>query len=374
MAKRSEPTGQILVIVAIGLVAIVAMVGLIIDGGYAWGQQRDTQNGTDASAHAGAIELVKHMAAGTAPNDLVVWDRVTNAALQNGIDVADAEYTDWQGSLLGAKVGPSDGLSVPSDAAGVHVEGQKIIALFLAPVIGISAFDIHTDATAVAGNVVNPCDIVEGCVLLPIAFPATMVVCSNNGQYSIPVTDPVTGQPLTWPAGQRVIMPMCGGNPGSVGWIDWDPPYGGTSETVDDVLNPPALDINLPSWQYITATGTIDAATLENALNTYAGQVVLFPLFDSTCNTTPTNQFTSGCPPANVGGNGVNQWYHLPSFAAFRLDAPKGAYTNGNNSGVCDTGNGATDCVIGTFVDYVGQGTVGPPDPNSTNFGVQLIH
>lgn len=370
--RAGDERGQVLVIVACGLLAIVAMVGLVVDGGYAWGQQRDTQNGTDAAAHAGAIELVTHMAEGTTPNDFVVWQKVTQAGLQNGIDIPEAEYTDWEANPLGAMVGPSDGNSVPTDAAGVRVLGEKRIALFLAPVIGISAFDIHTTATAVAGNITSPCEVVEGCALMPIAFPVTMVTCSGNGQDSVPATDP-DGNPLPWPEGEEVIMPMCGGNPGSVGWIDWTPPGGGASETSDYVLNPPALNIDLPSWQYITSTGGIDAAMVEDALNTYAGQVVLFPLFDSTCRSEPTDPLISGCPPADVGGAGQNQWYHLPSFAAFRLDYPKGAYTNGNNSGVCDSGNGATDCVIGTFVKYVGQGTVGPPDPTSDNFGVQLV-
>lgn len=380
--RHAGPRGQILAIAAVGMVAVVAMVGLVVDGGYAWGQQRDTQNGSDAAAEAGAVQLVQFMAAGNWPAiggswpagaDFLVWQKVTQSAAENGIGVDDAEYTNRNGTLLGAKVGPSDGSSIPADAAGVRVIGQKNVGLFLAPIIGINAFDVRTQATAVAGNIENPCEIEEGCALLPIAFPATMVVCSSNGQSSIPVTDPSTGQPLPWPKNTRVIMPMCGGNPGSVGWIDWDPPHGGTSETIEDVLNPPALDIDLPSWQYITATGNIDALALENALNTYAGQVVLFPLFDSTCNTTPSDPFLSGCPPENTGGSGVNQWYHLPSFAAFRLDYPKGAYTNGNNAAVCDTGNGATDCIIGTFVDYVGLGAIGDPDPTSRNFGVQLI-
>ena len=33
--------GQLLVIVAVGMVVILAMVGVVIDGGYAWGKQRE---------------------------------------------------------------------------------------------------------------------------------------------------------------------------------------------------------------------------------------------------------------------------------------------------------------------------------------------
>ena len=35
--RDTDERGQILVIVALGLVVMVAMVGIVIDGGYAWG-------------------------------------------------------------------------------------------------------------------------------------------------------------------------------------------------------------------------------------------------------------------------------------------------------------------------------------------------
>ena len=60
--SRADERGQILVIVAMGIVAMVAMVGLIIDGGNAWGQQRKTQNGADAMAQAGATVIAQKLA------------------------------------------------------------------------------------------------------------------------------------------------------------------------------------------------------------------------------------------------------------------------------------------------------------------------
>ena len=377
-ASGRQERGQILIISGLGMVALIAMVGLVIDVGFAWAHQRDAQNGSDSAANAGAIVLLKKMTGGTSANwDFDVYLAVQAAADQNGITVPEAEYTDWQGLTFtpSSMVGPSDGYSVPSNAQGVAVKGLKTFDTLFAQVIGISQLTANTAATAVAGNIQSPCDTTEGCTLLPIAFPATMVTCTHNGQDSVPAVD-AQGHPIPWPDNTHVIMPMCGGNPGSVGWIDWTPTAGGTSELVDFVLHPPVQDIEQPSWQYITETGGIDAAQLEDAINTYAGQIVLLPLFDSTCDATPANPELDGCPPSHVGGTGTNQWYHIPDpgFAAFRLDYPKGAYTNGNNSAQCNTGNGATDCLIGTFVDYVGSGTVGPPDPDSKFWGIQLIH
>ena len=64
--RDTDERGQILVIVAVGLVIMVAMVGIVIDGGYAWGKQRETQNGSDAASEAGALLLAQNLA-GTVP-------------------------------------------------------------------------------------------------------------------------------------------------------------------------------------------------------------------------------------------------------------------------------------------------------------------
>lgn len=382
----ASPRGQILAIVALGMVVMVGMVGLVIDVGYAWGQQRQSQNGSDAAAHAGAIVLLERYANGTEPAggwDWAVHQAVQLAAIENGITVPEAEYTDWEGNPFDppAMVGPSDGSTVPPDAQGVAVAGRKTFQPFIAQLMGFTSFTANTSATAVAGNVPGPCEL-EDCILLPIAFPATLVTCSSNGQESVPATDPnPPHEPLPWPENTMVTMPLCGGNPGSVGWIDWTPQETtegctgtGTAEIICHVEDPPLQDIAQPSWQEITSTGGPNSQALEDALNEYAGQIVLLPLFDSTCDEEPTNPELDGCPPDHVGGQGVNQWYHVPNpgFAAFRFDYPKGAFTNGTYDDPCGVVN-AKQCLRGTFVKYVSTGSVGPPDPDSNDYGVQLI-
>jgi len=52
--------GQVLVLLALGIVAMLAMVGLIVDGGNAFAQQRNTQNGADSAADAGALALAQN--------------------------------------------------------------------------------------------------------------------------------------------------------------------------------------------------------------------------------------------------------------------------------------------------------------------------
>ena len=130
----------------------------------------------------------------------------------------------------------------------------------------------------------------------------------------------------------------------------------------------------------------MNSGPVETALHFWDGKTVLIPQFDGTCNDTPSGTGLGGCPPANVGGNGQNQWYHLPQFAAFQFcgGTPNwctgydhGHYVQGNNSSTCDTGNGATTCLVGRFVDFITNttitGNVGA-NANTGLIGVQFIH
>ncbi len=370
--RRSDPPGQIIVIFAAALVAIVLGVGFVVDAGFAWAQQRNTQNGADASARAGAVVLAQHQADPADPKTgLDVWNAVTTTAAQNDVLVADAHYTDWQGNdLIGNPPVVQSG-AIPPNAAGVRVNAQKLVGTFLVRVIGLNNWDVRQDATAVAGPTTGCIETLSGCALLPITFPVTVFACTNNGK-TLPINPP-----QTWAVGQHLTLPICGGNPGSVGWLDWTPPAGGSSELAAVIADPPDISVPLPSWQYVTQTGDISAKTVEDALNAYAGSVVLIPFFDSTCNETPTNNQTSGCP-VPPGGEGQNQWYHISKFLSFQLDDPKGAFVNGNNSASCAVAN-ANECLKGSFVTFITEGTVGAPCdpvigcPIGTAFSVQLI-
>ena len=135
--------------------------------------------------------------------------------------------------------------------------------------------------------------------------------------------------------------------------------------------------IKLPSWQYINQTGQIDNSQIEEALNQYIGEIVLFPLFDHTCADESPDQSAVAAPPTYGcstldGAHGANTWYRIPQFVAFKLEH---AYTNGNNLDKCD--NISKQCLIGEFVKFVVSGTVGPGTGGGTTessvIGVQLI-
>ncbi len=57
-ARNRSNDGQIIVIFALGLVAMIAMVGLVLDGGSTFAQRRGQQNAADLAAMAGANDFL----------------------------------------------------------------------------------------------------------------------------------------------------------------------------------------------------------------------------------------------------------------------------------------------------------------------------
>ena len=427
--------GQALVVMVGVMLLSIALVAVIVDGGNVMTQQRVTQTGSDSAAEAGAVVLASRLAGAAEP--LAGWDatvqtKLAATAAANGMTVSAAYYTDICGIPLradgfaalnadnsenlasAAQVGhglPGGTATTPDcpsrtvgPVAGVMVIGEKVVGAYVARAVGVPSFTVTTRATAVAGYLQGYCaaDQGEWCAVLPVTIPVNQVTCDGQNDL-VPGTDP-------WPWNTVLTVPLCKNSPGNVGWLDWTPPGGGAQELVCSIVNPDNPLITLPSWQYVPSTGNTngggtcvddDDATasytgVEEAIRKYDGQIVLIPQFDLTCRTknsdpdpvsskptieTPPNY---GCPNAPGGGNGQNIWYRMPSFAFFQLCDPglaecsgrAGAYIKGNDKAVCDTGNGATSCLVGKFTDVMGSGTVGPGNGSGTGskaIGVQLI-
>lgn len=418
--QRSTPaTGQALVLMALALVAVVAMVGLVIDGGNAWANQRVVQNGSDAAAEAGAVVMAQRLAGATAPVD--GWDAsvetaVTASAAANGITVTAAYYTDICGIPLksdgsaalkadntydfsaATRVGsgglPAVTSSTPDcpsrtvgPVAGVLVVGHKDVSTYFASIVGIRAFSVNTQSTAAAGSL-------QGAApgtLLPVAIPVNILTCDGSG-------NPVS-QSTPWLIGKLYVVPLCKNSAsGNVGWLDWgNGASHGTSNLIAEIQHPDNSAIDLPSWQDVTETGNVNSQGVEDAIRAYDGQVVMIPMFDLTCgpkhNEIPDESLVSdkdenyGCLNAttnDIPGSGTGAWYRIPSFANFQLCVStdpgcndlEGAYINGSNGGVCGP-NGGTGCLVGRFVSVVSEGTIGPgaggETGNSKTVGVQLI-
>jgi hypothetical protein len=399
---RSRQRGQSIVILAGGLIAMVAMVGLVIDGGNAFAQQRVTQNGMDAASEAGAVELARRMLG--LPGDDAFWDQrvrdaVSATAASNGLTVdGTGMYTDY----LGVPLVPLGTVPIPDDTQGVHAGGSRTFSTFFIGALGFSSFKASAEATAVTGYAEKS----SHGALIPLALPITLTQCdTGSGSNKLvfpyggdPDAVPPTGQ---WPVGPEnvVAIPLCSNGPGNVGWIDWYQ-SGGASTVADSIRTPNSPPIDTPKWYLITETGAI--TSLDDDMDTWEGKDITIPIFYSrdddpltaenesllgTCDTAPDGDKTriTDCPPGAEWSTGTSGWYYLVTLGEFHLI---NSYIQGNHQTECNdptlasTASGPTgtlnNCLIGYFKGPVIRSnlSVGPSTsaPSQfTPFAVQLI-
>lgn len=393
---KDEPRGQVLVIVALGMISILAMVGLVIDGGYAWSRQRDTQNGADAVSLAGTgqIQQYLHDLSGT---DWDVACAVDRAAAANGVQVETAEYVDANGVALTPPAvvgtcGPSDpGTAIPAGAQGVRAQASETFETFLMKIIGFSTLTTSADATSVVGT---PAGSPGGA--LPLTFPQHLKMCDDTEAiYQIRMDTDGVWEPyevlqdesLATPANLASI-PLCDTNEGSVGWLDY-----GCGQNLQQAVDAPcSVFIPVPWWIH-TQTGNVNA--LEDNLNAYAGSqpgvpegpvfgtadtdaVLALPIHSNTCLSNPDEGNSESdphdpvCPEGDWSGQGDNNNYEVYFWIGFKIDQ---AHTGGGDP-ECQTGDGQpllqnpnppgkVGCLKGWFVLYIDQGPIslGPITP-----------
>ena len=124
--RPSRNRGQILVLFVLALVAIIAGVGLVIDGGFTFAQRRAEQNAADLAAFAGA-------------NALLNGQNASAAALATS---ADNGYTH-------GSAGVSVTVAVTSTTVKVDVTAPH--SNYFAGVVGQPTWDVSVTATALAG-------------------------------------------------------------------------------------------------------------------------------------------------------------------------------------------------------------------------------
>ena len=125
----ADESGQVIVMVAITMVGLVAVVGLVSDGGLVFAQRRDLQNVADAAALAGAMQLDEsaYRASG-----VVVLDG--QAAYRAAVG-----YLEDEGGLT---------YSVVVRPAGVEVAASREASTGFLRVVGIDGVEISARATA----------------------------------------------------------------------------------------------------------------------------------------------------------------------------------------------------------------------------------
>ena len=219
--RNSSEKGQVIVVLALAMVALLLFAALAIDGGNMYTQRRIAQNAADAGALAGAQKLVQLCSQTPPSNDWtqlrdVVRQFVTlNAGtLQASSSAGEGSaygvyFIDSQGNRLfgGLTVdaiqaipcGCSNGQSVGYQATGIEVVVNKSFGSFLAGLAGRSESTVSAGAKANYGVTV-PKSVSEFKVgdVYPIAVP----------------TD-------TYQVGQHIQLFDDTPGPGNFGWLSW---------------------------------------------------------------------------------------------------------------------------------------------------------
>jgi Flp pilus assembly protein TadG len=154
-AHRSE-RGATLVFFASIITGLLAISGLVVDGGFLYAERRQQQNASDAAAMAGVRALDQYQR-GKVASVTAVWSAVEGAATENGADASEVRCTLVD--ELGAPIAGDSACPRPGNlgvdpavrlelATGVKAETAATKDTSFLSVLGISQMRAPGDATA----------------------------------------------------------------------------------------------------------------------------------------------------------------------------------------------------------------------------------
>lgn len=208
--------GVTLVILAVSSVAIVGMVGLVMDGGAAFAERRQMQNAADTSALGGARMMDLHRQGDATAADILT--EVETLAFENGADLAElgCDYVDIAGNDLG-----DCGDTVPAAASGIRVATEQTKDTAFVRIFGYDNFTAAADATAqvLAVRQINPGDVPFLVCGYDPDSPGDGLVLWDEGLQDWVLNDDLVGGPWFTINGPQVDD--CGaGSSAFKGWAD----------------------------------------------------------------------------------------------------------------------------------------------------------
>jgi Flp pilus assembly protein TadG len=266
-ARRDE-RGQVLIIVAAGLLVFVALVGLVIDTGIGFRERRNLQNASDLSSMAGTKVVADHYLDGgrTGPE---VYDAVDASLEANGCVAADgctwtAVYVRPDPATTGSEIVLGDvtaAAPIPANAQGVRVTTNSTPDTFFMRAVGIPELDVETEATAMTSSLLNEA---PANVLLPIA--------AFDSDY-----EPGVEYELT--EGEE--------GPGNFGWLTWDG-QNDLPSLADSLCGPNNPAMTFPVW-IEGRPGNKNGSAVRDCMDSWIGETVLIPIWGQSNNAGGSN-------------------------------------------------------------------------------------
>lgn len=309
--RRSGARGQILAIVAGGLVGLLAVLALALEGGTLIVNRREGQNAADlASVAAARIVAQRHTNPDDRPSRADVFNAIAGTMTQNDCGGEGSAPCEWTARFVGAGLSPGARVTssgnIPGSALGVVVSVTRRPGAILGRVLGLREWRVSTEATAVAAKPTTiPAD-----TLLPIA------ICGwgRSGDHDCLRASSSTA--IDFEAGQIYDLTDGKDAPGGFGWLSWG---GGSVEASVCTPNNPQFTLGSGTW-FPVGAGSLDSPGIQGCLGSLisSGKTVLVAIYDQ-MRTEP------------------DVAYHITGVAAFVITAQR---------------EPSVDQIQGYFVDY----------------------
>lgn len=318
-ARGASTLGQSMVLVALLMVALIGMLAVVLDGGYAFLQRRNAQTAADAGALAGAREYCLTGDTGLATAAAIDYAITRNRAIEADILISDGEvqvttripFDTFFGSVLGRPSITAGGVAASKCFPPSAGSGLLPIAWNCSPPIEPGDSDSET------------CQIQYGKTYI--------IMDSKTADEDFYCQDPPnSGLPagaLDCDYDNDDLDDLLAG--GDRSWLDLNGGGGGSSELVGWINGEFAGEVVEHTW-FGGQTG-VDNNVFQAAYGR-EGDTVLIPVFDQYCDQ-PGMLPETGCAliyhfgldSTVASGGAATLYYHVVTFALFKIvcvDAP----------------------------------------------------
>jgi Flp pilus assembly protein TadG len=187
ITRRGE-RGQVLIVFALTLTAILAVIGLLYTFGQVLTQRRALQTAADAASLSGTWQVLQELATDDLRDAAVLSEIQQFATTVNGLpsDGLTAFYVNANGVLLSpsVQVGTAAGGKFPANARGVQATVNRLVSTVLPAFLsGLQALGVRDSATATA----RPTTLASASLVLPIGVSKAdaLIAYSSHSTYDL---------------------------------------------------------------------------------------------------------------------------------------------------------------------------------------------
>jgi hypothetical protein len=348
--SASSERGQSLVIIALGIIAFVAILALVLDGAYAYAAKRQAQNAADAGALAGATAMCKTHNAYIGETTAITY------TLSNGADNPPVVVANLSSNTVKVTATVTKntffagliGFPQVSPQAYAEAECQPLIGMGVLPVAWACRSTVvggmNVPGEDCAQKTIDDCDgdpydltctyILMDSVKVksksckdsedPNCYIQNDLVCSIHGPEATPKQgcDYVAPNTTDCDLDNDCIDELMTG--GARSWLDLNGGGGGAHELTNWIIN--GFPDPIPPHKWIPEESGVATSIFHTAAKYAVGKDVILPVFNNICNGFPNihvdEELGAQCTYGNdddrsIAGPSMN--FHVITFSQFHV-------------------------------------------------------